>query len=73
MQDFEVLTFMALLPVCAVVAIARFLAMFCPTLRMPAKELSQSFDESFGDKSYVSKARHDPLVIFDSPRLRTAA
>jgi alpha-beta hydrolase superfamily lysophospholipase len=40
---------------------------------MPAQELDDTYDEAFGDPKWAKASRADPLVLFDAPRLRTAA
>ena len=60
-------------PPSIVIYIVLFLSQFFPFWKMPAQELDDAFDSSFGNKSYAEYARNDKLVSFDSPRFLTAA
>lgn len=61
------------LPPPPVVAVVRFLSNLFPKIKMPAQELDSTFDQAFGNQEYAAYARKDPLVVFDPPRLKTAA
>jgi len=49
----------------------RVVSSFMPRMKVPAHQ-DDTFDQAFGDKSWAAKARADPLVVFEPPRLRTA-
>jgi len=61
------------LPPPPVVAVIKALATIFPLLSVPSSEVADGFEGAFGDKEFAKLAKKDPLVIFDSPRLRSAA
>jgi acylglycerol lipase len=61
------------LPPPPVVAAVKALATLLPRLQMPAQELDATYDAAFGDAAVAKASRADPLVVFDAPRLATAA
>lgn len=61
------------LPPPPVVFIITSLAAILPRLSVPSSEVADGFEGAFGDKVFAARAKKDPLVIFDSPRLRAAA
>eukprot|EP00808_Paulinella_micropora_P016136 g29895.t1 len=63
----------AVLPPPPVVWMVRALSNLFPRQPMPAQELADTFDSAFGDRAWAARARKDSLVVFDPPRLATAA
>ena len=52
----------AMLPPKPVIKVLAFLSRYYPKLKMPATDLSTTFDEAFGDKEWAKVARLDPGV-----------
>ena len=61
------------LPPPPVVAVIKVLSTVLPLLSVPSSEVADGFEGAFGDAAFAAEAKMDPLVIFDSPRLRSAA
>jgi acylglycerol lipase len=61
------------LPPKPVVFVIKALATVFPLLSVPSSEVADGFEGAFGDQSFAKQAKKDPLVIFDNPRLRSAA
>eukprot|EP01025_Chloroclados_australasicus_P059070 TRINITY_DN7457_c0_g1_i3.p1 TRINITY_DN7457_c0_g1~~TRINITY_DN7457_c0_g1_i3.p1 ORF type:complete len:353 (+),score=37.90 TRINITY_DN7457_c0_g1_i3:94-1152(+) len=58
-----------LLPPRPVLAVMGAVSLAFPKLPLP-NEVEKTFEDAFGDKDFAAEARHDPLVVFDPPRLR---
>ncbi|KAL4855383.1 Caffeoylshikimate esterase [Chlorella vulgaris] len=61
-----------LLPPAPVLWVLRQLARFFPTLPVPDDSIQKGFESAFGDPEFAARAKLDPLVVLQAPRIGMA-